>query len=126
MDLSQLKNGKYFAGKYTDFTDTRGWFIGSFFDDDYPCKTNNIEVLYKEHKAGHKCEEHYHSKKVELLIILEGKANYKVNGKDNILNKGDFIFIDVNNLISGEFLEDSKILAIHSPSIPNDKIVIKK
>lgn len=124
MDTNKLKNGKYFFGKFKDFKETQGWFVGSFFDEGHPCKTDKVEALYREHIEGDVCEAHYHSKKIELLIILEGKAKYNVNGNDVILNGGDFLFVDTNNIISGEYLKDSKIFSIHSPSIPTDKTVI--
>lgn len=124
MDNSQLKNGKYFVGKYTDHGDFQGWFVGSFFGNNHPSKTDKLEILYKEHQAGDKQAAHYHKEKVELLIMLDGKANYNINGIDVILEKGNYLFVDTNNIISGEFLEPSKIFAIHSPSLPKDKFSI--
>lgn len=32
--------------------------------------------------------------------------------------------VDVNNVISGEFLAPTKFFAIHSPSIPTDKVTL--
>lgn len=124
MDTSQLKNGKYFCGRYIDPGQYGGWFVGSFFNENHPCKTDQIEILYKEHQPGDKAGAHYHKLKVELLIILEGKARFNVNGNEVMLSKGDFLFVDVNNIISGEFLEPTKIFAIHSPSIVNDKTAV--
>jgi len=48
-----------------------------------------------------------------------------VNGNEVVLGKGDFLFVDVNNIISGEFLEPTKIFVIHSPSIVTDKTVVE-
>jgi len=45
-----------------------------------------------------------------------------INDNEVILKTGNFLFIDVNNSISGKFLKPSKILAIHSLSITSDKI----
>ena len=101
--------------------------MGVFFkDENHPCKTDQLEVLYKEFQPGDKAEAHYHKLKVELLIVLEGKAKYSVNGNKVILGKGDFLFIDANNVISGEFLEPTKIFAIHSPIIVTDKTFIEQ
>ena len=124
MDTTKLKNGKYFLGRFDEPNDFRGWFVGSFFDSNHPCKTDKVEVLYKENKKGSICKPHYHQQKVEILIMLDGQARYTINGKDVVLNNGNFLFIDVNNVISGEFIKDSKIFAIHSPSIPTDKTVV--
>lgn len=81
--------------------------------------------MYEEHLTGDVVAPHYHKVKVELLIILERKACYNVNGNEVVLVKGDFLFVDVNNIISGEFLESTKIFAINSPSDVTDKTVVK-
>lgn len=120
-DSKMFKNGKYYAGSYKRFDKTKGWFLGDFFNEDNPLKTSQIEVLYKEHNTGDIVKPHYHKEKIELLLFLSGKARYKVNDNEIILKGGDFLFVDVNNTVSGEFLESSIIFAIHSPSLPNDK-----
>lgn len=125
MNTNQPKNNKYFLGKYTDPGDFKGWFVGSFFNDEHPCKTDKIEVLYKEHVKGDIQKLHYHKEKIELIIMIEGSAKYNVNGKDVFLESGSFLFVDVNNIISGEFLKPSKIFVMHSPSIPADKILVE-
>ena len=124
MNTEKLKNNKYFLGRYTDPGDFRGWQIGSFFGEGHPCKTDKIELLFKEHVAGDLENPHYHKEKIELIIMLEGSAKYNVNGKDVLLEKGNFLFIDVNNIIHGEFLEPSKIFVIHTPSLPKDKTLV--
>lgn len=115
---------KYYLGEFKDQEKHKGWFVGSFFEKDHPCKTDYIEILYKEHKEGDTVDPHFHKKKIELLIMLNGKAEYKVNGKRFILESGKFLFVDVNNVISGEFVKPSKLFAIHSPSIPTDKYLV--
>jgi len=122
MNTSKLGNGKYFLGKFNKPNDYRGWFIGTFFKGSHPCKTDDLEVLYREHTKGDICKPHYHRKKVEVLIMLEGKARYTVNDKEVILENGLFLFVDANNVIAGEFLKPSKVFAIHSPSITTDKV----
>jgi len=56
--------------------------------------------------------------------MLEGKARYNINGKDAMLKDGKYLFIDVNNVIQGEFIEPSKIIVVHSPSVPTDKTFV--
>ena len=122
MNTKKLHNNKYFVGSYKEFEKTKGWFIGSFFDDDNNCKTDKIEIQYKEQPVGHICKKHYHEHKVEIMLMLEGKAVYTINNKAVEIKAGQFIFMDVNNVTRGEFLENSKYFAIHAPSIPTDKI----
>jgi len=124
MNTSQLKNGKYFFGKYKSSNKHKGWFIGSFLDKDHPCKTDKVEVLYRELKKGDTDEPHFHKSKIEVVIVIKGKIKFKVNGKAIVLRTGDYLFLDKNNIVSSEFLESTKIFVIHSPSIPNDKTIV--
>jgi mannose-6-phosphate isomerase-like protein (cupin superfamily) len=125
-DLRKLKNGKYYSGKFKGFKETKGWFLGAFMGEASPLNTSKMEMLYKDLTRGDLVKPHYHKHKIELLIFLTGKAKYKVNDEEVILEKGDFLFVDVNNIISGEFLEKSSIFAIHSPSIPEDKTMLEE
>lgn len=123
--IENLRNGKYYVGSFKEgFEETKGWLLGSFFDKGNPLKTNQIEIAYKEHSKGDRTEPHYHQKKIEILIVLTGRARFIINGKEVILKDGDFLFVDVNNVIEGEFLTPTTIFAIHSPSLPRDKINI--
>jgi quercetin dioxygenase-like cupin family protein len=124
MDTKKLKNNKYYIGKYNKFEKYKGWFIGSFFNDDDPRKTDKVEVQYKEQKKGHVCKSHYHKKKIELLIMIKGGAIFTINGNRQKIKTGDFLFIDINNITSGEFTKDSKYFSIHAPSITDDKVLI--
>ena len=124
MDITKLKNNKYFKGDFREPNEYKGWFVGDFLDSAHPCKTDKLEVAYKEHEKGDVCKPHYHEQKVELIILLKGSAKYTVNGEELILHGGSYLFVDVNNIISSEYLEDSRIFAIHAPSIPTDKVVV--
>ncbi len=117
-----MKN-KYFVGKYNNPQECGGWIIGSFYDQGDPRKNDQIEILYKEHKKGDKTKPHFHKEKVEVVILLSGKVKYVVNDKEIILSGGEFIFIDVGNIIAMDVLDDSKLFAIHSPSLPKDKFI---
>lgn len=125
LDTTMIKNQKFFKGSFKNFKSTKGWFVGSFFDENDPLKTDKIEAMYCDHKAGDIQTAHYHKDKVELLLLIEGKAIYKINDKKVMLRSGDFLFIDVKNIIQGKFIKDSKFFAIHSPSLPKDKYLPK-
>jgi len=120
-DTSKLKNNKFYSGSYKNFKNTREWFLGSFFNTENPLKTDKLEIIYFSHKVGDIIKPHYHKEKVELLIFIKGKARFKVNQNVVILKGGDFLFIDVNNIIEGEYLKTTEGFAIHSPSLPKDK-----
>ena len=126
MDKNKLENGKFFSGKMSDFEKTRGWFVGSFFEEGNPCKTDDLEIQFAKHEKGHICKKHYHQKKVEINIMLKGKANYWINDKMILVKTGEFIFIDINNVVKAEFLENCETISIHSPSISTDKVVVEE
>jgi mannose-6-phosphate isomerase-like protein (cupin superfamily) len=125
MNKTQKPNSLYYKGDYKTDKKHRGWFIGPFLEDGNPCKTNLLEIIYKEHTAGSEVEHHYHEKKDEILILLEGKAEYKLNDDPVIIHAGEFIYIHPGVKISGVFLEASKIIAIHAPAIPGDKQIVR-
>jgi len=122
MDTSQLNNEKYFVGQYTNFQQRRGWFIGSFFGENHPCQTDKVEVQYMEQKAGHVCKKHYHQKKVEIILVIAGRVIFTINKNRVEVKSGDFLFVDINNIMLGEFIEDTKYFSIHAPSITHDKV----
>ncbi len=122
MSTNKFKNNKYFTGNYINNPKYKGWFCGAFFPHNHPAKTNLLEIKYAEHREGDIELPHYHKQMIEVLIFLEGKANYTVNNQQIELNGGDFLFVEKNNIISGEFLAPSKIFAIHTPSLPTDEI----
>ena len=111
-----------YPDKMSDFEKTKGWFVGSFFEEGNPCKTDKIEALHILHKPGDISAKHYHQEKIELIIILGGEAKYFINDELINLKKGDFLFVDVNNTVEGKFEKECELLAIHSPSIPSDKV----
>ena len=122
MDITpELRNGKYYTGKYTEPNEYRGWFCGTFMEEGHPGKTDKMEVKYAMHQKGEIEKSHYHKVMIEILIFLEGKAKVKINNDEFIVSGGDFFFADRNNIISVEYLEPSKIFALHSPSLTEEE-----
>ncbi len=115
----------HIKGKFTDNQATRGWFVGDFFPDGHPAKTDKVEIVYFEHQVGEKVAPHKHNIKVEIVIILEGKARYTVDDDVIELTGGDYIFMQNGCVISAEFLKPTKLFAIHAPSLPTDKVVVE-
>lgn len=126
MNLNKLKNGKFYSGKFDAPNEYGGWFIGDFLEEGDSRKTKKLEVTYKEQKAGDILKPHYHENKVELTIMIEGEAIFKVNDEEVILKAGHYLFVDVNNVVSSKYLKHSKIFGIHSPSLPRDKVVVEE
>lgn len=102
----------------------RGWFIGNFIQPEQPLKTNNeIEVKWGIHPKGERRE----SLAVEgdiLTISLLIRGHFKVifSGHEEVLKReGDYVMWKPNVRHSSEAIEDSVIVTIRMPSIPQIK-----
>jgi len=96
----------------------RGWIIGDFD----PCiiKTKEFEVGLKEYKKGDKESAHVHKVAKEITVVSFGR--FKMN--DKILEKGDIVQLDPNEVGSFECLEDGMITVIKMPSVKGDKYIV--
>lgn len=63
MSTQKLGNNKYQHGKYKTKNEHKGWFVGAFLKKNNPCKTDKIEIVYREHKPGETSKPHYHKQK---------------------------------------------------------------
>ncbi len=115
---------KFYVGKYTEgHESTKGWFIGSYLPENQ-AKTDQIEMIYKDHNPGDVVAPHKHEQKIEVGIVIEGKVEITIEGQKFIAQKGDFYFLEKGVSSSFKFLEPTKFIAIHSPCVPSDKIVL--
>ena len=97
-----------------------GWFVGNFEPTAY--KTDQFEVSYKLHPKGQKWDIHYHSIVTEINVVVRGKMI--LQGEE--LKTGDVFILEPYEIADPEFLEDTEIICVKTPSV-NDKIsVIKK
>lgn len=97
-----------------------GWFVGNFEPTAY--KTDQFEVSYKFHPKGQEWDTHYHNIITEINLVVRGKM--VLQGKE--LKTGDVFTLEPYEIADPEFLEDTEIVCVKTPSV-NDKIsVIKK
>ena len=96
----------------------RGWFVGNF--DRAVVKTKDFEVCWQGNPAGAKDTPHYHKVITELQLITEGRMI--INGVE--FGPGDIYMSDPGEHYYAEYLEDTKVVAIKFPSIPDDKYYI--
>jgi quercetin dioxygenase-like cupin family protein len=66
---------------------------------------------------------HYHPRGTEVCIVVKGKLKWQLDGKDFILNTGDFIFLK-NNVTEAilEVYEPTITVSVRTPSLPNNRI----
>jgi len=97
----------------------KGWFVGNFEPSVF--KTELFEVGTTLHPKGSSWDIHYHKKGTEITWLIKGKI--KIQNK--ILKTGDIFIIHPWEIVNPEFLEDSEVLIIKTPSNTNDKFVIE-
>ena len=92
----------------------RGWFIGDF--DSAVHRTTDFEVCYQDNPRG-KPDSHIHYILTEITLIISGRA--LVNGE--IFNPGEIHVLYPGDVSQIEYLEQTQVVTIKTPSIPNDK-----
>ncbi len=94
---------------------TRGWIIGNF--EPSIIKTTQLEIGILELKAGDKGDFHWHENHLEHNLILSGAAKI---GK-NLYFEGDIFTFKPFEKSNVEYMQDTKLLVIKSPSMNGDK-----
>ena len=95
-----------------------GWFVGDFKPSAF--QTKNFEVAFVKHTKGQKWDTHYHKKSTEITLVTKGKI--KINNE--VFISGDIFVIFPNEIAAPQFLEDSEVIVIKTPSYINDKYII--
>jgi hypothetical protein len=96
----------------------RGWFIGDF--PEAVVRTKDFEVCWQENPAGHIDTPHYHKVITEVQLVTAGKMI--INEKE--FGPGDIYVSEPGEEYRAHYLEDTRVVAIKFPSIPDDKYYI--
>jgi len=96
-----------------------GWFVGDFEPTAY--KTNQFEVSYKLHPKGQQWDIHYHTDVTEINLLVRGKMILQ----GTTLTEGDIFTLKPYEIADPEFLEDTEIVCVKTPSV-NDKVSVSK
>jgi quercetin dioxygenase-like cupin family protein len=94
---------------------TKGWFIGNF--EPSLIKTNDVEVAYKEYKAGDKEAKHFHKIATEITVIISGE----VSMNDVLFTTGDVITTKPGEVVEFKCLADTKTMVVKYPGASDDK-----
>lgn len=104
----------------------RGWVWGHFMDPNTVMHSNVFEIKWAKHKKGETKEmigTNQVAKTLQILIYGKFKLIFTEENREVISEKiGDFVYFEPNNSRTWEALEDSLLISIHWPSIPNDQI----
>lgn len=92
----------------------RGWFIGNFPEAAF--RTKDFEVCWQTNPRGHAAS-HYHKQITEITLIVSGRV--LTNG--TICSAGDIYIFEPGDISQIEYLEETEVVTIKTPSIPSDK-----
>jgi len=98
----------------------KGWFIGDFPKAIFQSK--DFEVSWRMHPAGQKWDLHYQENAIEINLLIDGEMN--LNGIKII--PGDIFILDPYEITDVDFIKDCSIVCVKTPSLPNDKVIVKK
>lgn len=92
-----------------------GWFIGNFKPT--LLSTCRFEVAHHFYTKGFKGVPHIHKVATEYNYIIRGKLI--ASGQE--FGAGDFFIYEPHEVSEVEFLEDTDIVIVKTPSMPGDK-----
>jgi len=115
----------YYTGSIKDqkIKETRGYLCGAF--KNAPIFSERIEVAYMEadELKKHINKKHHHNIIDEFCIVLRGFIEQEVDGNLLKIKEGDFIFQKAGSIEELKNIgDDTILLVIKSPSLPNDKV----
>lgn len=96
----------------------RGWFIGDF--PEAVVRTKDFEVCWQANPAGAVDTPHYHKEITELQLITKGRMI--INNQE--FGPGDIYVNEPGEHYYAHYLEDTEVVAVKFPSIPDDKYLI--
>lgn len=92
----------------------RGWFIGDFAKAAF--QTTDFEVTYQKNSRS-QTPSHIHKLVHEITLVISGRQI--CNGE--LFEAGDICILEPGDISQIEYLEETEVVTIKVPSIPNDK-----
>jgi hypothetical protein len=95
----------------------RGWFIGDFAGAVFPSKA--FEICYQKNPRT-QTPSHIHKLAHEITLVISGRQI--CNGE--IFEAGDICILEPGDISQIEYLEETEVVTIKTPSIPSDKYLL--
>ena len=92
----------------------RGWFIGDF--DNAVFRTKDFEVTYQKNSRSQTAS-HIHKLAYEITLVISGRQI--CNGQ--MFTAGDICILEPGDISQIEYLEETEVVTIKTPSVPSDK-----
>jgi len=96
---------------------SRGWFIGDFPEAIF--KTKEFEVTYQKNPRSQTAS-HIHKLVYEITLVISGCQI--CNGE--MFKAGDICVLEPGDISQIEYLEETEVVTIKTPSIPSDKYLL--
>lgn len=96
----------------------RGWFIGNF--NPSILKTDKFEIAVMHHDAGEYVQPHFQKTALEYNVVISGRL--RCNGHEFVT--GDIFVYDILEVADVVVIEETYILCIKTPSLPDDKVLV--
>lgn len=94
-----------------------GWFAGNF--EPTFLRNEDFEICVKRYRKGDTEPTHYQVSATEITVIISGKARMG----EELLEMDEAIIIEPLEAYDFEALSDVVLIAIKTPSLPEDKKV---
>jgi len=94
-----------------------GWFIGDFSPS--LIRTDKFEVAVKRFRAGDTEPMHYQLTAIEITVVVSGRCRIG----SRILSESDIVEIGPFESVGFEALTDVILVAVKTPSLPDDKVL---
>ncbi len=112
----------YIGNVNHDSKSTRGWFIGHFINDLTSLRhSNDVEIKWDEPRKGTRRDDWSVSETATTMsLVISGKIRMIFEDNEVVLNPGDYYVSPPKIPHKYVIDEDSKVLTVRWPSIPND------
>lgn len=118
-------SNEFLTGNFNESAvEHKGWIIGHFMEVNSPFCNQDFEIKWGKHKKGEVKGAIIQTNADSLAVLVYGKHLIKFPslGKEVILEKeGDYLFFPKGVDHTWETLEDTLMLTIRWPSIPQEK-----
>jgi hypothetical protein len=123
--MESIKTGN-FNDSIIETPQRRGWVLGQFIESQSLFHSTDVEIKWGVHKKGEKIstsKANVQAKSIAILLSGKININFTETNKSAVLeNEGDFAIWNSGIFHNYEFIEDTTVITIRWPSIPNDVI----
>ncbi len=94
-----------------------GWVVGDFTPS--LLKSTQMEVGLKHFRKGESEPRHFQKSAIEITLVVSGVCRMG----EVTIHAGQGLVVNPGEICDFEAIEDCSVVAIKSPSTPNDKVI---